>query len=103
MNRFALVFNKTPPAHPPKPPDADLFAFPNPFVEKISLNVKNNEADEATIRILDIQGKVCLQLKFKAILKDQILEIPCGHLLPGIYLLEWKSSNKVKTLKIIKI
>lgn len=103
MNRFSLILNKVYPFQDPPTMDANLLAFPNPFTENLKINVNENATEQADIRIIDLNGKVCLRFKFKDVLKDDVLDLPCGALLPGIYLLEWKSGSRRKTLKIVKI
>jgi hypothetical protein len=104
-NRFALLLSKLSVISTIPATKDLLLAFPNPFREKIFLNVKNNPALVAEVRIKDLLGRVVWRKQFHDVRQDEVLELECQELIPGLYLLEWsdlKNSRKFKPLKIIK-
>lgn len=105
-SRFSLVVTPrqgTLVAEAAAPP---LLAFPNPFTDRLFLNVKAQQEAAVTIRLIDMGGAIRWEQQFVDVMPEQILELNCGRLVPGLYLLEWRpkgSRQKRITLKIIKI
>ncbi len=71
--------------------------YPNPFVEKITISIK--EIKDAKIKIFDLSGKQILENKMNNF--SEIIYLPKG-LPSGLYILELKTNNDSYRIKIIK-
>jgi hypothetical protein len=74
-----------------------ITVYPNPFVEKITVSVK--EIAEANIRILDVSGKLIIATKMNNL--AETIYLPKG-LPSGLYILELKTINDTVRVKIVK-
>ena len=71
--------------------------YPNPFVEKITISVK--EIKDAKIKIFDMSGKQILETKMYNL--TETIYMP-KQLSSGLYILELKTNNDSVRVKIIK-
>jgi hypothetical protein len=71
--------------------------YPNPFVEKITISVK--EIKGANIKIFDVSGKLIVATKMNNL--TETIYLPKG-LSSGLYILELKTNNDSSRIKIIK-
>ena len=75
----------------------NLKVFPNPFLEKITISVKEFENSE--IKIFDISGKQIMTSKMNN--ETQTMYLP-KEWPSGLYILEMKKNNHVTRIKLIK-
>ena len=104
--RFRLLVRPGKGSSPAEAAGLPIVAFPNPFVDRLFLNVKAQREATVTVRLIDMGGTTRWEQQFLDVEPQQILELNCGQLVPGLYLLEWRpkgSKQKRITLKIIKI
>ena len=71
--------------------------YPNPFVEKITISVK--EINRAEIKIVDVSGKQLLATKMNSL--TETIYLP-KELASGLYILELKTNTDSVRVKIIK-
>lgn len=71
--------------------------YPNPFVEKITVSVKEKERSE--IKIFDVSGKLIVATKMNNL--TETIYLP-KELSSGMYILELKKNNESIRIKIIK-
>jgi hypothetical protein len=71
--------------------------YPNPFVEKITVSVKEKERSE--IKIFDVSGKLIVATKMNIL--TETIYLPKG-LPSGLYILELKTLNDSVRVKIVK-
>lgn len=79
-----------------------LFAsvFPNPAVDRFTLQVESNKQLNLTCALLDMQGRVLVSKKIES---DQTL-IETDHLANAQYLLKvFEGDQEIKTFKVVKI
>lgn len=84
------------------PIDLHLSIYPNPATDDLRITFENNEFRESEtglIRILNINGQVVDQHKFKLI--DKSLALKIGHYTPGIYLLQFESKSHFENIKFV--
>jgi hypothetical protein len=75
-----------------------LKVFPNPSHDAFTLSFNNNERKMITVRVLDITGKVLLQLQAAS------QQISFGNQLTrGVYFAEVINGNKKETIKLVKL
>jgi hypothetical protein len=104
-SRFSLLLSKVSLTAPALAASGGLLAFPNPFKQQLFLNTQNNPTALAEVRIKDLLGRLVWRKEFKDVQLNDILELECQSLIPGLYLLEWSDKanpKRFKTLKIIK-
>ncbi|MGZ8524519.1 MAG: T9SS type A sorting domain-containing protein [Chitinophagaceae bacterium] len=78
-------------------------SIPNPFTRHLTVNIESLLPDNATIIITDLNGRLLLQKKHKLYPGNNAIELKTtANLRSGTYLLKVITSNKEKTLKIIK-
>lgn len=79
-----------------------ISVFPNPVVDYIQINYKQEEASKYTTRLFDINGRQVFNLNKNT--QNQTTQIDMKNLANGMYLLTIsdKSSNYNKSFKIIK-
>lgn len=74
-------------------PLVDFSIYPNPFDSFIQIDINNSSY---TLSLSDINGKTIIQQKNKSHLATE-------NILPGIYLLQIRTHNKIYSKKVIKI
>jgi hypothetical protein len=81
-------------------PVNSLVIFPNPFNDKLNLQIKNSDGFEKSIILYDITGKECLRQKFSS--TDEI--IYTSRLRQGLYMLQiYSGARLVGSQKLLKI
>ena len=81
-----------------------LEAFPNPFENNITLMINSNSTSNATINIIDIQGKIvhraALQLLpgFNNYTINNLAELP-----NGTYIIQVNNNENIQTIKVNKL
>ncbi len=78
--------------------------YPNPFTDKLIVNLDVNQKDNATITFRNINGAEVFKqsLQVKQGVNAVEMNIP-STVLKGIYLLEVKTSSRVETVKVVKL
>ena len=71
--------------------------FPNPVNNQFTITISNNQLQEYEIKIFNVLGKKVFENK-----KNTSNEIDVSSLKNGMYLLQIKNGNQLKTLKLIK-
>jgi len=81
---------------------ADATAYPNPFNDHINITSSDNLAEESTIQIYDVQGKLVSEGQYD--FSDNASQtIPTSDLVNGIYIVKIQAPfGKPKTFKMIK-
>ncbi len=77
---------------------------PNPFVDQFSLVYRLEKAEKVHLRLIDSRGKVVYEKQNfykEAGLHEEILEL--AELLPGLYFIQWSTSNDLKTSSAVKL
>lgn len=84
------------------PADTKISIYPNPAVNHFIISYKSPMSGKAQIEIIDMQGKIF----GKQILNSQNginhENISVTHLPAGLYLIRFKSNNKLETIKFVK-
>ena len=79
-----------------------LEIYPNPARHSIKLNLSTHTFRQADIYLTDIQGRMLWKARKDSSYPDS-LEIPIGHLTPGLYFLQLKdAAGKIYTGKFLK-
>ena len=77
----------------------DISLSPNPSRSQFLLQVHSPKQDEVTIRVLDVNGKIVYAAKG---LNHQSIRFG-ETFAPGMYMIEVRQGDEVKTLKAVKI
>ncbi|WP_439882296.1 T9SS type A sorting domain-containing protein [Pontibacter sp. MBLB2868] len=81
---------------------ANLTVFPNPFTSSLNIAVVAEVAGEATIQIIDMQGKVVYHQETYLTFGTQDIVVTPDVLKQGIYILKLSSAGTNATVKIVK-
>ncbi|MES2775760.1 MAG: T9SS type A sorting domain-containing protein [Bacteroidota bacterium] len=80
-----------------------LQALPNPFTDKLMLNINTGQADMVTIKLMDINGKIQLQKNMSLMAGTNGITLNgLTMLASGIYVLQVHHGNRVETIKLVK-
>jgi hypothetical protein len=74
-----------------------IMVYPNPAKGRININLGNNQQNIKKIEVVDLSGRVVMQLNVG---KMQALTIPSGRLKAGTYLIRIQG-DKISTQKIV--
>ncbi|MCC6462456.1 MAG: T9SS type A sorting domain-containing protein [Saprospiraceae bacterium] len=76
----------------------------NPFRDALDLFFSETPAQTTSLRLLDLQGRVCLQTEIQPEqISENIYSLSAPSLLPGLYFLHLKSaSGQIQVRKVIK-
>ena len=77
-------------------------AYPNPFFTNFYIQNKFQNADNVSITIFDLLGKVVLEQQYDNVANDENIAINASNLAIGQYIYSLKTSNGVSTGKIAK-
>lgn len=77
----------------------DLNAFPNPFEDKISINLSNVEISTGITSLYNAKGELVSQISFE---NKSILEIETKKQPGGMYLIQIQNKDKIYTKKLLK-
>lgn len=77
-------------------------AYPNPFNDLISIEIKTDQAQKAEIRILNLAGQVALQTTRWLNSGENTMQMPSGTLKPGIYFVRLTTEDKTRTVRLVK-
>ena len=76
---------------------------PNPFTEKIQVNIESPVKDEAVYTLSDMSGKQLLKQSISLSSGNNVFEITkAGKLANGVYMLNIVSTQQKQTIKIVK-
>ncbi len=76
--------------------------FPNPTTDKLNIALHYLNAENATLEIIDINGRICQSLELSNIGNYKLLSINTSELKKGTYIIRIHSSSKVLHQKFIK-
>lgn len=100
--RFVIILNQKETIDK-KPEEPPLLAWPNPFTNELRLKtdvpVKN-----ANVNVIDVMGRSVLNKELGNLNSGDVVTLPLGHLLKGIYFIRVTDSGKPigKVLKVLK-
>jgi glycosidase len=78
-------------------------ATPNPFKEKIQVNIESPVKDNAVLVLSDISGKQLHKQNISLLPGNNAFEIPgAAKFVPGVYILSLVATDQKQTIKIIK-
>jgi hypothetical protein len=82
----------------------DFTTYPNPFIETLHVACQLSQSEAVSIAIFKTDGTLLLTEQLTGIAGTNSFEVPqAANLMAGTYLIRIASSNKVETLKLIKI
>lgn len=79
---------------------SNLIIYPNPVINKLTIELTGSENKNGILRILSLEGKELLAQKTTS---TGIIILNLGHLTQGIYLCRYSNGAVLKTEKIIKL
>lgn len=100
MNRFEIKSPVIPAINLPDK-NIQLTIFPVPARDQVRVSFRTTETGNTSIRILHLSGKPVLQKELGMQQAGEIT-LPVSHLITGLYLLEFRSGQQVKTRKFYK-
>ncbi len=78
----------------------ELLLFPNPVSDMLHVKSPLLNSGRAQISVLDLSGRFLMKLQNSA--REDVLTVNTAHLLPGVYMLELRSSSGVVRGKFMK-
>jgi ELWxxDGT repeat protein len=78
----------------------NIVAYPNPFVDRVSLQLNTRNARKATVEVRDMSGKVVYS--GSPIIEENKLNLAFGSLNSGVFILKLTLDNKQSVIKIWK-
>lgn len=81
---------------------AEISVYPNPTSNDINLNLNFIEERNASIELVDLNGKVLMNLESGKFIGEKIIAIPMKNLTNGIYFVRVTGSDFFKIEKVIK-
>lgn len=78
--------------------NSNLLLYPNPSSEGFTINVSYSINKHSTLTILDAQGKILYNEKFRGMFSKQFSK---DFLKPGFYLIQWNNGSSIQTKKLI--
>jgi len=82
--------------------EATINVYPNPFLEKITLEIKNKETEQGKVLLTDMHGRVVAKLFDGEIqTKKYHFDLRSFHLEAGVYFIRIQTKNKNIVKKII--
>ncbi len=80
-----------------------LMAYPNPFENKLKIDVNTTLSSNATITLIDVQGKQIVQQNEQLqVGKNTIMLNQLNSLTAGLYLLQINQNGKISSIKLMK-
>ncbi len=76
--------------------------FPNPTTDKLNIALHYLNTEDATLEVIDINGRICQSLELSNIGNYKLLSINTSELKKGTYIIRIHSSSKVLHQKFIK-
>jgi len=76
-----------------------LDAFPNPFDNKLSIDLSNFEISTGVISLYNVKGKLVNEQPFN---NTELIEIETKVQLPGMYIIQIRSKDSVYSKKLLK-
>lgn len=80
----------------------DANVYPNPFSNKINLDINSKENAEGRVTLYDFSGRKVVSLNRRIVVGDNHIEINDIELSNGIYFLELETENVNRQFKIVK-
>jgi PKD repeat protein len=75
--------------------------YPNPAFDKLNLTISSTEAQFATVRIVDLSGKLMFTDKVNLTQGMNLVELNTSNLINGMYILEVITKNSYSTSKLL--
>ncbi len=84
--------------------ELDYQAFPNPFLETISIKLNSNKPQSSNFSLIGIKGDIVYQNDVQLNIGENIinLKVPIEYIGSGLYLLKCQIGDKVITKKLVK-
>ena len=76
----------------------DVKLFPNPTASSFNLQVITADSKEASVKIMDLQGRVIKSLVIAPYQTNNL----GNELKAGVYVVETRQGNEVKTVRLVK-
>ncbi len=76
--------------------EPEIRIYPNPVKDMISIELSEEPAEEFTLTIHELTGKIVLQRR----LNNRYTNLQVAHLMPGIYFLELKNNTHIYTNRV---
>ena len=84
------------------PGDLGLSVYPNPFTNGITLSLKLDRPTSVNWRITDLTGRTVVSENMNIPQQVQSLQITSGAITPGMYILNLKIGDVLKSIPIVK-
>ena len=83
--------------------DDNIRIIENPVRDKLSFNYHSEEAQQASIKIYSLTGKILINQKIGSFKGNNLITIPLSSgFAPGMYVLEINTDIESQTLKFVK-
>ncbi len=80
---------------------AKLAVYPNPVSDLLQVVLDNQELSSATLRILDLNGRLVAEQNYSVMKGMQELQIPVQQLNEGVYIVSLESASYIAVSRII--
>jgi hypothetical protein len=80
----------------------DLKIYPNPYMEKATLDIEMNKAAQVSVEMTDESGRIVAVLLPRRQLNAGVYRIEVPNLAPGIYFVQCQTGDKLTVKKVVK-
>lgn len=83
--------------------NSDISCYPNPFTDQLAISLQNMEVTEGEINLIDVTGRIVMHEVLSASeLTQNTVVLKLSDMAEGVYSLEFRSGDMVKTLRVVK-
>ncbi len=86
----------------PQSRSRSLTVYPNPFVENVELKLPDGLEGNASLNLVDINGRNVFQKVIQSLASDSRIHLDLSSLAAGNYLLRLETNNQIYTSKLVK-
>ena len=77
-----------------------IAVYPNPFNDKVNITRSSNKAEQASLALYDLSGKLIRSFEFGA--GERSIELNTTDLSAGVYLIRSKGNKSLSYFKVVK-
>ena len=82
---------------------ATMSLYPNPTSDLLQLDIESETAQLVNIQVVDLQGKVMLELRESLVSGSNVLDIPVSNLSPQLYVLTLNNGTATSSMRFTKL
>jgi hypothetical protein len=72
-----------------------ISVYPNPTFNELNIDIYTTKAENATVKILDMSGRILKEIQTKLVVGANSIQTNIGELATGIYTVQILENNKI--------